>query len=232
MKVYPYVFLAGIELKCDCGLGKKEASVLIAEGVDANGHREVLGVAEGGKQWNASWGGFLLQLKHRGLSGVRLLIGDRCEGLAEKLSPIFPGVRFQSSVVQFRNDVLALVPIGHLLEVKGKLELIDERTDRVSASRFVARTLMDFRRLRLPEAGMFYETHVWETLSYLAMPREHWRGLRSNSAQAKLLRSIRERTRMLGAFSDGVSAAHLVSARLRHVETAVSSEKRYLWGRL
>jgi transposase-like protein len=49
--------------------------------LDADGFREVLGVAEGTKEDAASWRNFLRHLKERGLTGVRLFVSDKCLGL-------------------------------------------------------------------------------------------------------------------------------------------------------
>jgi transposase-like protein len=41
----------------------------LAIGVNANGYRDVLGVVEGGKEYEASWKAFLRRLKQRGFTG-------------------------------------------------------------------------------------------------------------------------------------------------------------------
>jgi len=57
---------------------------------------------------------------------------------------------------------------------------------------------------------------------------EHWRRIRTNNPLERLLREIRRRTRVVGAFPDGQSALNLAAARLRHVAGTVWSSKRYL----
>jgi transposase-like protein len=65
-------------------------------------------------------------------------------------------------------------------------------------------------------------------LSYYELPPEHWRCLRTNNQLERLMREIRRRTRMVGAFPDGQSALMLVAARLRHVAATKWGTKRYL----
>ena len=60
------------------------------------------------------------------------------------------------------------------------------------------------------------------------MPPEHWRCLRTNNPLERLMREIRRRTRVVGAFPDGQSALMLVAARLRHVAATKWGTKRYL----
>ena len=72
----------------------RNVSVLVAIGVDADGHRQILGVAEGEKEDLEGWRGFLRHLKDRGLAGVQLIISDACIGLVEappSSSPRRPG---------------------------------------------------------------------------------------------------------------------------------------------
>ena len=62
----------------------------------------------------------------------------------------------------------------------------------------------------------------------VALPREHWRRIRTNNPLECLNREIRRRTRVVGAFLDGQSALMLISARLRHVASTAWGTKRYL----
>ena len=59
-------------------------------------------------------------------------------------------------------------------------------------------------------------------------PREHWRNLRTNNPLERVIREIRRRTRVVGAFPDGQSALMLVAARLRHIAGTKWGSKRYM----
>jgi putative transposase len=71
--------------------------------------------------------------------------------------------------------------------------------------------------MKLAQAAKLVEKGAAETLSYYAFPSQHWRSLRTNNPLERLMREIRRRTRVVGAFPDGKSALMLVAARLRHV---------------
>jgi putative transposase len=58
---------------------------------------------------------------------------------------------------------------------------------------------------------------VGETLTYYAYPSIHWRQIHTNNPLERIIREIRRRTRVAGAFPDGHSAPMLVAARLRHI---------------
>jgi transposase-like protein len=69
---------------------------------------------------------------------------------------------------------------------------------------------------------------VPETLAYYAFPEEHWRRIRTNNPLERIMREIRRRTRVVGAFPDGNSALNLAAARLCHIAGTRWSPKRYL----
>jgi putative transposase len=52
--------------------------------------------------------------------------------------------------------------------------------------------------------------------------------VRTNNPLERILREIKRRTRVVGAFPDGQSALNLAAARLRHIAGTAWSSKRYL----
>ena len=72
------------------------------------------------------------------------------------------------------------------------------------------------------------EDGIFETLTYMTFPHEHWMRIRSNNAIERLNREIRRRTRVVGAFPDSNSALMLVCARLRYMESSLWGTKCYL----
>lgn len=225
---HAYVYLDGIWLKRSWGGEVKNVAVLIAIGVDQEGFREVLGVAEGAKEDAESWRGFLRQLKGRGLTGVRLLISDKCLGLVESLAEFYPDAAWQRCVVHFYRNVLSVVPNGKAKEVAAMLKAIHAQEDRASAEEKGRAVVAKLEGMRLSKAAAIVREGVGETLSYMAFPREHWRSIRTNNPMERINREIRRRTRVVGAFPDGTSALMLVSARLRYTAGSKWGTRRYL----
>ncbi len=56
----------------------------------------------------------------------------------------------------------------------------------------------------------------------------HWIKLRTNNPLERLMREIRRRTRVVGAFPDGQSCLNLAAARLRHIAGTQWSTRRYM----
>ena len=71
---YPYVFVDGVWHKRSWDGSVENVSILVAIGVSKDGHREVIGVAEGMREDSASWEQFFRGMIERGLKGVRLVV--------------------------------------------------------------------------------------------------------------------------------------------------------------
>ena len=82
--------------------------------------------------------------------------------------------------------------------------------------------------MNLNKVAEFVESTVEETLSYMNFPYEHWTRLRTNNALERIMKEIRRRTRVIGAFPDGYSAMMLVGAKLRHISTTKWGTRQYL----
>jgi len=72
------------------------------------------------------------------------------------------------------------------------------------------------------------ETHIDETLSYYAFPDSHWIKIRTNNPLERIMKEIRRRTRVVGAFPDGQSCLNLAAARLRHIASSQWSTRKYM----
>ncbi len=225
---HPYVFVDGICLKRSWGGEVRNVSVLVAIAVGADGYREVLGVCEGMKEDAESWRNFLRHLKQRGLKGVKLFISDKSLGLIEVLGDFYPEAAWQRCVVHWYRNVLSVVPRGKAKSVAAMLKAIHAQEDRQAARRKAAEVAIKLEEMRLGQAAQIVREGAEETLSYMEFPLEHWRQIRTNNPLERIMREIRRRTRVVGAFPDGRSALMLVAARLRHVAGTRWGMKRYL----
>ena len=225
---HAYVYLDGIWLKRTWGGEVKNVAVLVALGVRDDGYREILGVMEGAKEDTESWRNFLRHLKQRGLQGVRLAVSDKCLGLVEALGEFYPEAAWQRCAVHFYRNVFTVTPKTKVKEVAAMLKAIHAQEDRPAAREKAAQVAAKLEAMRLSQAAEIVRAGADETLSYMAFPREHWVRLRTNNMLERIMREIRRRTRVVGAFPDGRSALMLVAARLRHIAGTKWGAKRYL----
>jgi putative transposase len=95
----PYTFLAADALVLKVREGGRVVNVhaLLAVGVNADGHREILGLQVSSAEDGAGWLAFFRDLSARGLSGVKLVTSDAHRGLVEAIGATLPGAGWQRS---------------------------------------------------------------------------------------------------------------------------------------
>jgi putative transposase len=225
---YAYVYLDGIYLKRSWGGEVRNIAVLVAIGVDECGFREILGICEGIKEDQESWRNFLRHLKQRGLTGVELVISDKCLGLVETLGEFFADARWQRCMVHFYRNVFTAVPNNKVKEVAGMLKALHAQEDRDAALVKASAVVERLESMKLSKAADIVREGIAETLSYYYFPREHWIRIRTNNMLERVMKEIRRRTRVVGSFPDGNSALMLAAARLRHIAGTKWSTSCYL----
>ncbi len=227
-RCYPYVFVDGIWLKRSWGGSFENVSVLVAIGVNTEGYREILGVAEGSREDKESWKAFFRYLKGRGLEHIRLLVSDKNLGLLDIIGDFFPDSSWQRCVVHFYRDILSAVPKGKVKKVSMMLRAIHAQEDREAARQKAEEVAQKLEAQNLGKASSLVRSGAEETFSYYAFPSNHWRHIRTNNPLERLNREIRRRTRVVGCFPDGHSALMLVAARLRYHAGQKWGLERYL----
>ena len=225
---YPYVFIDGIYLKRSWGGSFENVAVMVATGVNDDGHREVIGAAEGFTESSECWRDFLSWLKGRGLSGVRMFTGDKAAAMTSAIAEVFPDAAYQRCTVHFYRNVLAKVPKTKRRQVGAMLKAIHAQESFEEAAKKAEGVAAELAAMKLKEAAKCVRDGVVETLTYTRLPMEHWRRIRTNNAIERLNREIRRRTRVVGTFPDGKSALMLVTARLKYVADSEWGSRRYL----
>jgi putative transposase len=126
---FPYVFLDATYCKARVNRRVVSQAVVIATGVAADGHREVLGFAVGDSEDGAFWTAFLRSLKARGLTGTQLVISDAHAGLKAAIEAVLLGAAWQRCRVHFMRNVLARVPKGNSEMVAAAIRTVFAQPD-------------------------------------------------------------------------------------------------------
>ena len=102
-RAYPYACVDGIHLRRSWGGSYENVAVMVAIGVNDDGHREVIGAAEGFAESAERWRELLSWPRSRGLRGVRMSAGDKAAGMAGAIA-VFDSLRIAGlSAVVFRE---------------------------------------------------------------------------------------------------------------------------------
>jgi transposase-like protein len=92
---YTFVWVDALTVKVREAGRVVNVHALVATGVNADGHREILGLDVASAEDGAGWLAFLRGLVARGLSGVQLVISDAHPGLVAAIGSALPGASWQ-----------------------------------------------------------------------------------------------------------------------------------------
>jgi putative transposase len=108
----PYTFVAADALVLKVREGGRVVGVhaLVATGVNADGHREILGLQVTSAEDGAGWLAFFRDLTARGLTGVRLVTSDAHNGLVAAIGATLPGAGGQRCRTHYAANLMAVTP--------------------------------------------------------------------------------------------------------------------------
>src|SRR3954465_2421244 len=110
-----------------------KAVVLVATGVNADGHREVLGIKVATSETAAAWNAFFADLVARGLTsgpdGVLLVTSDAHAGLVEAIAANLPGAAWQRCRTHYAANLMDVCPKSMWPAVKAMLHSVYDQPD-------------------------------------------------------------------------------------------------------
>jgi putative transposase len=203
---------------------------VIATGVNADGHREILGVDVLTSEDGAGWTTLLRSLAARGLSGVQLVISDDHVGLSGPngaIGAVLAGAGWQRCRTHFMRNILAKVPKSAAPFVATMVRSIFAQPDARQVAAQLARVSEELAG-RFPDAAALLEQAGPDITAFASFPVEHWRQIWSNNPQERLNREIRRRTDVVGIFPNRDAIIRLVGAVLAECHDEWQVARRYM----
>ena len=200
---------------------------LVATGVNADGHREILGVQVTTSEDGAGWLAFFRDLTARGLSGVRLVTSDAHRGLTAAVAATLPGAAWQRCRTHYAANLMSATPKNSWGWVKALLHSVYDQPDADAVHAQFDR-VVDALAEKLPAVAAHLEAARADILAFTGFPKEIWRQIWSNNPNERLNREIRRRTEVVGIFPDRGSIIRLVGAVLAEQHDEWAEGRRYL----
>jgi putative transposase len=225
----PYTFVAADALVLKVREGGRVVNVhaLLAAGVNADGHREILGLQVTSAEDGAGWLAFFRDLTARGLTGVQLITSDAHRGLVEAIGATLPGAAWQRCRTHYAANLMPVTPKASWPWVKTLLHSVYDQPDAASVHAQYDRLTSAIAE-KLPKVAEHLDAARADVLAFTSFPKELWRQIWSNNPQERLNREIRRRTDVVGIFPGRDSLIRLVGAVLAEQHDEWTEGRRYL----
>jgi putative transposase len=183
----PYTFVAADALTMKVREGGRVVNthVLVATGVNADGHREVLGVDIVSAEDGAGWLGFFRGLVARGLSGTALVTSDAHPGLVAAIGATLPGAAWQRCRTHYAANLMSVTPKSSWGWVKALLHSVYDQPDADAVHAQFDR-IVEALADKLPAVAEHLETARADILAFTVFPKEIWRQIWSNNPSERL----------------------------------------------
>ena len=216
---YEKVRQDGVVLSC---------AVLVATGVMDDGRRTVLGTSVSLSEAEVHWRKFLLDLRKRGLHGVKMITSDDHAGLKSALESVFHNVPWQRCQVHLQRNAVPYVPrVSMRKGVASDIRSIFNAPNQEEAQRLLDLTVEKYKD-RASGLSTWMETNLPEGFTVFSLPESHRKKLRSTNMVERLNREIKRRTRVASLFPNEASLLRLVSSILIETSEEWETGKRYL----
>ncbi len=216
----PWRFLVfdGVVLKRRTGVGAVKRVVLVALGITADGHKEVIDFRIAHAESQSAWEVFLADLYRRGLrgEGLDLIITDGGRGLLAALPFVYPHVALQRCWVHKTRNILHYARKSDQPAMKKDLHAISHAAHLREAQTALKAFCLRWQGL-YPKAVKSLLAHEEQLLTFFQLPEPKlWPMIRTTNLIERRFREVRRRTRPMGVFSDRTSMERILYAVFTH----------------
>ncbi|WP_344628569.1 IS256 family transposase, partial [Kitasatospora arboriphila] len=171
---FPYIYLDATYCKARVNHQIVSRAVVVATGITEDGGREVLGVMVGDSETEVFWAEFLRHLRERGLTGVRLVIGDHHSGLVKAIRKVMLGAAYQRCRVHFLRNTFATIPKDPAEMVAATIRTIFAQPTQ-AAVRAQLDTVADMLGKQFPKVKAMLLEAKDDLTAFAAFPERHWK---------------------------------------------------------
>ena len=193
--------------------GMTSEAVLVVAGFNEQGGREILDWVNGDSESAGTWGDLFRKLKQRGLQGVELVVSDAHEGIRAALERHIQGVEWQRCRVHFKREIARKVGPREYREVLQDLAAVFAGSDRAECLRR-GEEMAEKWEERKPEVARMLRDGLEDCLTVWNYPDSHRRKLGSTNMLERLMKTLKQRTRVVGVFPNRASCERLIGAVL------------------
>ena len=205
--VYPVVQIDGMYVTV---AGTKQVVMLVV-GLREDGRQEVLGFSLGAGEGCVE---LLWDLRRRGLEGVQMFVSDDSGAVRAAIAEVYPEVPWQSCAW---HRLVRLHDVVGPTDYRRRMVREAGRIFRC-VSLEVAQEAAEAWRRRWqayePTVARWFMESLADSLTFYHLPKQWWRRTRTTSRTERLIRTLRMRLRLMGAFAHHAAANRAVFGQL------------------
>lgn len=244
-KEIPYIYIDAMYVKARNGLSVVSKGVLVASGIDIEGHRRVLDFMVADTESEATYTDLFTRLKERGLHGVRMVISDAHLGLRNAINRFFDGASWQRCRFHFMRDFINKIhKKADKEEVTRRLKEIYAQASLEDAKKKAEEFAEYLKSKNHSKLATDLSDQIDQTLQYFSVvkndkdeKKEAWhvdtldtalRKLSTSNHIERINRELRRRTNVVSIFPNEASVARLVGALLIEMDEEWLTGKKYV----
>lgn len=215
---YRFLYLDGLWITVTRPVKVKKV-LLVALGIRPDGTKELLSFQLAGSESEASWWGFISDLKHRGLVGEKLevIVSDGASGLVKAHRALYPRVPYQPCTLHKAMDLA-----GHLGDKRHRSRIIADalrvfEEETATQVRKNLKTFCDKWSIKEPQAVRNFIRGFEYCLVYLEYPDPIRTMLKTNNPIERYLQELRRRIIPMRSFNNCKSAERIIYGIIAYV---------------
>jgi transposase-like protein len=191
-KHYVYVWADGVHF--NIRLEEDRQCILVLMGATADGHKELIALADGFRESEQSWKALLLDCQARGMNlAPSLAVGDGALGFWKALRQVFPSTREQRCWVHKTANVLDKLPKAQQPKAKAMLHDIWQADTKAAAEKAFDLFVASYEAKYAKAVGCLVKDRE-ELLVFYDFPALHWIHLRTTNPIESTFATVRLRT--------------------------------------
>lgn len=209
---WPYLWIDATYVPCREAGAARSTAIVSAVAAGEDGSRRIIALDSVDSESYHSWRDFLIRLRKRGFSGVRLVVSDAHAGLVRAVKEAFAGAAWQRCIAHLERNVMERCKRkGDGAAAVAALKTAFAQSDPALVKAGYAQAVKSLAAVDETGAELLEEAQPF-ALNYLAFPREHRFWIRTNNIQERMNAEIKRRTKVVQVFPSVASLIRLVGA--------------------